>query len=207
MSYDKYKVNIPSGKAGDWEIKKFTVSPEQAKMEILRATFGSGHGYGARIETGEYTGLYRNGQVIMSDTPDEIMCHMRAIEKAQGLCLVNGLGLGMVAAAMLEKPDVVKVTVIEISPEVIRLVKQPLKDRYGWRLEVVQADAFTWQPPKGVRYDVVWSDIWSDLCTDNLPEMHRLHRKYGRRTDWQGSWGRERLEYELKRGRNQWCGR
>jgi hypothetical protein len=39
----------------------------------------------------------------------------------------------------------------------------------------------------------VWHDIWLDLCTDNLEGMGKLHRKYGRRTDWQGSWEKDRL--------------
>ena len=59
------------------------------------------------------------------------------------------------------------------------------------RVNIICADAFEWRPPKGVRYNAVWHDIWDDICTDNLPEMTRLHRKYGRRADWQGSWCRE----------------
>jgi hypothetical protein len=31
--------------------------------------------------------------------------------------------------------------------------------------------------------------------TDNLEDMHKLHRRFGRRADWQGSWGRSFLEH------------
>lgn len=102
---------------------------------------------------------------------------------------------------MLDKPAVDKVTVIEISPDVITLVGSYLKEHFGARLEIIEADAFTWQPPRGVRYGAVWHDIWDNICSDNLPEMHKLHRKYGRRTDWQGSWCRWRCEDQRTRGR------
>jgi hypothetical protein len=66
------------------------------------------------------------------------------------------------------------------------------------RLTVICASAYDWQPPKGVRYNAVWHDIWDNLCTDNLVEMARLHRKYARRCDWQGSWGKEILRYRKR---------
>lgn len=42
--------------------------------------------------------------------------------------------------------------------------------------------------------DAVWHDVWDELCTDNLPQMHRLHR----RSDWRGSRSRSFLEYRVK---------
>ena len=66
--------------------------------------------------------------------------------------------------------------------------------------EFHQADALEYKPPRGEQYDVVWHDIWPNICTDNLPEMHKLHRKYGRRCNWQGSWCRAEHEYYRERG-------
>jgi len=128
----------------------------------------------------------------MSDTPDEIHDHSAAIHKATGRCLINGLGLGVVARAMLMKSDVEHVTVIEKSADVIDLISPHLP--HADKLTIVHADCFEFQPRKGSRWNVVWHDIWDDLCEDNLPEMHRLHRKYGRRCDWQSSWGRTYIE-------------
>jgi spermidine synthase len=93
---------------------------------------------------------------------------------------------------VLEKPEVERVTVIEKSEDVIVLVAPSFsKDN---RVQIILADAFEYQPPKGVRYGAVWHDIWDTICGDNLPSMHRLHRKYGRRTEWQNSWCRELCE-------------
>lgn len=184
------KVNIPEGESGDWKVEHLTISEDEAKFNNLRAVIGSTRW----IKAGEYTRLTYRGSVVMSDTPVEMRDHMEAVYRAKGHVLINGLGLGMVAVACLDKPEVEHVTVIEISQDVISLVAPTLKERYGERLEIICADALTWQPPKGLRYGAIWHDIWPDLCSGNLGDMKRLHRRYGRRCDWQGSWGRSIVE-------------
>ncbi len=112
--------------------------------------------------------------------------------RAEGKVLVNGLGLGVLLKALLDKGDITEVTVIENSEDVINLVAETyLSDD---RVSIIHADAFEWKPPKGKRYDFVWHDIWDYICADNLPDMHKLHRKYGRRTSHQESWCRDRCE-------------
>lgn len=196
---NEYQVDIPEGKSGNWEVKKFTVSEEAAKMSAMRAAFQGSRRF---VPAGTYTGIFRGGNVIMSDTPDEICDHLTAIRKAHGHCLVNGLGIGMVAAAMLAKPEVTKVTVIELSQDVINLTGPSLKAKFGDKVEIIQADAMTHQPPKGVKYGAVWHDIFDNICADNLEQMKALHRKYGRRAEWQGSWCRAECEVQAERDRS-----
>ena len=100
----------------------------------------------------------------------------------------------MVLKNILLKPEVTDVTVVEISQELIDIVAPHYPDE---RVTFVCASAFDYKPPKGKRYQMVWHDIWDYICADNLPEMTKLHRKYGRRTDWQGSW----CKAECQRGR------
>jgi hypothetical protein len=69
----------------------------------------------------------------------------------------------------------------------------------GQRCEVVCSSALDYKPPKGVTYGAVWHDIWDAICVDNLDEMKKLHRKYGRRADWQGSWCRYECEAQERR--------
>jgi len=59
-------------------------------------------------------------------------------------------------------------------------------------------NAFEWKPPKGFHLDYVYHDIWDDLCADNLEGMKKLHRKYGKWTDNQMSWGRKYIEGRLR---------
>lgn len=187
---ENYRSAIPEGVSGDWRVEKFEVSKEDAMFERLMAIVSSSHGRG--VPEGIYTRLKRNGTLVMSDTPDELMDGLSFYWNAKGHVLINGLGLGCTVDLVFAVPAVEKVTVIEISPDVIALVGPHL--RYGDRLEIVEADAFTYQPPRGIHYGAVWHDIWDYITSDNLPEMHKLHRKYGRRADWQGSWCRDRCE-------------
>lgn len=190
-------VEVPEGRSGDYSVERFTVSEQDAKFSTFSYS-------GRYVTAGTYTRLRRGRTVVMSDTPAERRDHAYFVSLATGSVLVNGLGLGMCIKAVLAKDDVAEVTVIEKSPDVIRLVAPALTDP---RLTIIEADALAWQPPKGKRYDAVWHDIWDNICADNLPDMHKLHRKYGRRTDWQGSWCRaecERQSREWKRERRFW---
>lgn len=201
--YDQYKVTVPEAENGEWQIKHTLVSDEDEKGERMRACNPSSRG--RFVPTGLYTMLYHNGSLWMSDTPDEIRDHLSPIIEAKcrgGNILINGLGIGMVAGAIATLEHVSKVTIIEKSPEVIALVGPSLTEKFGSKIEIIEADSYEFKPPKGVRYTVVWHDIWLDLCTDNLQFMAKLHRKYGRRTDWQGSWGKELLKYHRQRERS-----
>jgi len=198
------KVDVPVGKSGDWEISRFRVTKKEADFHNLRETI---HGGRRTIKEGVYTKLTCSGKIIMSDTPAELEDHRGPARRARDVhssqlwpesrrthyannILINGLGLGVVLQACLDEPTVSHVTVVEKSSDVIFLVGEHYKKKYGDRLTIVLADALKWKPPKGYRYRVVWHDIWDDICADNITEMHKLHRKYGRRCDWQGSWCR-----------------
>lgn len=144
----------------------------------------------------------------MSDTPDERDDHSGIVWEAHWAhatrVLINGLGLGMVVNAMLRIPTMQHIDVVEIDPDVIALVK-PHYDRVaaecGVELAIHEADAYTIQWPKGTWWDVAWHDIWLAIDTGNLPEMARLHRKYGRRVRSQGSWRKGYLQMMRERER------
>ncbi len=190
-----YKSAIPAGVSGEWRVEKFTVTPENESWERVRAIAGCG---GRFVTAGNYTRLLHRGNIVMSDTPDELRDMSIFLRHATGLVLINGLGLGVALEQALGKREVFHVTVIEQSADVMALVAPYFRQNYGGRVEIICADAFTWQPPKGSRYNTVWHDIWADITTDNLPGMSRLHRKYGHRADWQGSWCRERCQWMRK---------
>ena len=127
----------------------------------------------------------------MSDTPAELSDFRHILYRCKGHVLINGLGLGIVADAVLSREGVDHVTVIEVSSDVIALTGPTLEARYGDKLTIVNADALAWKSPRGIRYNVVWHDIWDTICGDNKETMSKLHRKYGRRCDWQDSWCRD----------------
>lgn len=180
-------VDVPEGEHGSVRIERFEV-PKNS-IESLRLAM-SGRG----CPPGTYTKMLRNGRLWMSDTPAEQRDHMAVdweIQRRGGRVLVMGLGLGMIVHRALQHDKVEHVDVVEIDPDVAALVG-PHYEKSG-RVTVHVGDAFAMKWPAGTRWSVAWHDVWPDLTEDNLPEMARLARSYGRRVDWQGFWGKEEI--------------
>lgn len=175
-------VTVPDGECGDWKVETFTVGEPTARMFCRPSEY---------VPPGTYKRLTRGHVVVMSNTPMEEHTNRPIIRHAKGDVMINGLGLGMVLTAILAKEDVRSITVIEKSSEVIQLVGPSFADE---RVTIVHDDALTHKPEKNARYDAVWHDIWDFICADNLEDMKLLHRRYGRRADWQGSWARGECE-------------
>lgn len=192
-----YQVDIPEGVSGDWRVERFAVNKDEAMLSSLRDPR-------RHVSPGTYTRLVRGNTVVMSDTPAEIRDHWAPIGRARNRCRVHGLGLGMVVAAILDKPEVSLVEVVERSQDVIDLVYPTLEARYGDRLQLIHSDVLTGHPLSSERgYDMIWHDIWDDMSESNLPQMTLLHKRWARRTLWQGSWGKE----EILRRRRYWANR
>lgn len=164
--------------------------------------------YGSRAtRPGTYTALKLNGRLWMSDTDAEKRDHMPALRRMAGLraerILINGLGLGMVLKGALSLDHVKHVDVVEIDERVIKLVGSHYAQ--DSRVHLHHADAYEqasrW--PKGTRWDVAWSDIWPDICVDNLEGIAKLRRSYGRRTGWHDCWLRPELVTMQRRDREE----
>lgn len=179
---------LPIGKSNEWVIEEFEVKEREFSQII--SLFKTGRG----VPAGKYKMLKRGNTIVMSNTPDEIRDFSYFTQVANGSILINGLGIGCVLKVLLDKPEVTKITVIEKSEDVINLVAPHFNDN---RLTIINADAFTYKPPKDEKYDFVWHDIWDYICADNLKEMSKLHRKYGRKTKWQDSWAKYECKHQL----------
>jgi hypothetical protein len=190
-----YQVDVPEGVSGDWRIERKVMGQDiESKMHALHYIF-----QGRPVPPGTYTRLlHKKDGVVMSDTPAEwldALPYITRLAEARRV-LINGLGLGMVLRAVLKSAVVQHVDVVELSPDVLRLVAPSYPDP---RVTFHQDDAYTVTWPKDARWDAAWHDIWPDLNTDNLPLMAKLHRKYAKRVGWQASWGKEFLLRERRR--------
>lgn len=185
---EQYKVSVPEGKSGDWEVSKFTVEDH----DIRGISYAL---HGRPVPPGSYTRLMKKRAFdpMMSDTPAEIRDHLEFIYEAHGNCLINGLGLGVVLKAILCKLEVTHIDVVEIEQDVINLVWPTYKD--GDKVTLYHADAFTIQWPKDTYWDCAWHDIWPSICTDNLPEIARLKHKYAHKVKWQRAWAEDLLRH------------
>lgn len=182
-------VLVPDGASGDWRVESFEVSAAESRFTQLREALGHPDAY---VPAGRYKRLTFRGAVVMSNTPFEARAHWDFLQHAKGRVLINGLGLGMALSAILANDgQVTEVTVVEKAIDVIDLVGPTFA--HDSRVKILHADAFTFQPMRGARFDAVWHDIWNDLCPDNLDEMRALRRKYARRAAWQGCWSQQEI--------------
>jgi hypothetical protein len=197
--FDLMAVTLPDIDQEGVVVTRFDISEDEAKFDAIRS------GYRA-VRPGTYTKLTMDGRLWMTDTPAEKGDHydaVREMHRRGGRVLINGLGLGMVVSAALALPNVEHVDVVEHDERVARIVGAHYASD---RCTIHHADAYeqTRRWPAGTRWTVAWHDIWANMSEDNLPEMAKLNRSYGRRTDWQGCWGREHIEMERRRTANAW---
>ena len=186
---EKYRVNVPEGIRGNFEVQRFTVNAKQSEIDRLRAIMS---GRDRWVEPGNYTRLTRNKYIIMSDTDDEIkdLFHLR--DNAKGDILIFGLGLGVAVQMAIEIDQVSSVTVVELEQDVIDLVGPHYLKKYSGKLQIIQGDARNWWPNDGVKYDVTWYDIWDDIDPNNLEEMYELYAMNDY-SNWVGCWSEDLL--------------
>lgn len=196
QSIFEVQVSVPAGEQGLARIEKFKVSEEDSQFSRLRAMMHPD----AYVRPGEYTRLYVGRTLMMSDTAMERRSNYDFVRNSHGHVLVAGLGIGLILEAILDKPEVESVTVIEKYQDVVDLVAPNLLAKYPGKLKVITADILDWRPPKGTLYNVIYFDIWPTICTDNLKDMEKLHRAFARKLDrkdpkaWMDSWQRDSLK-------------
>jgi hypothetical protein len=197
---------------GKHRLRDFTISEGDAILSQLNAIFDPSEG--GRFGTpGTYTKLQRWDHdhkptkaddwawtVVMSDTDDELLDMWEffcAVEiPSVKRVLINGLGLGIATRIALGQEHVEHVDVVELNSEVIKLAA-PLFEG-DERLEIHKGDAYTYRWPVGMKWNIAWHDIWDEISVNN--NFERLHRRYGRRVQWQRSWARrEAVESEKRK--------
>lgn len=151
---------IPAGCSGVWCVNKLGFdSPVLTER----------HGKPVILPAGTYTFLQRltegtlmhipPGETVMEDTPFELRTHLGFALQARGRVLVTGLGLGCVVRGLLANPAVEHVTVIENSPDVLRLVTPYMPAE---RLKIIEADALEWAARNTDSFTCAWHDLWTN---------------------------------------------
>ena len=203
---------VPEGRRGHVAVEHFEVSESASRLTALRG----GRGY---VPPGKYAAL-RLGtdwqrETLMSDTPYERRTNTKVVQHATGRVLIAGYGLGMILTAVLKKPDVQQVVVVEKDADVLALVDPAIRTHVGARAEkkliVLQDDIFIARQrfggrgQLGGRFDCIYFDIWGDVSTDALAEMTALTRTYRAlkrsKESFMDCWDREWLRYRREQER------
>ena len=66
--------------------------------------------------------LYNEGQLLMSDSPQEMFLQKDMMDKANGRVLTSGLGLSLFTHMAMNKDEVTEIVVVEKEPDIIDLI-------------------------------------------------------------------------------------
>lgn len=163
------RVKIPNVTDGSWELRREAYEPYRAVIcddLFIGEDLCEIPPLGFFPERFEFPAVLEGGNEWMTLTPVDMDTCTQAIERAHGRVVTFGLGLGYYAYMAALKDEVESVTVIEKSPDVIRLFERyifpyfPKKDK----VRIINADAFEYasyeMPKEG--YDYAFVDIWRD---------------------------------------------
>ena len=210
------KMDIEPCSRGDFVISRFKISTRDA-IDFNTHHLANGHAsrfilpgtYTRLMEKREEGEIQEDGKkwiIWMSDTPAELNDHLEVYNRATGRVLIHGLGLGVIVNALILKSEVSEIEVWEIDEDLIKLVGPHLRAKakeHGTKLKIVHGDVWQHRPAKGVRWDVVWHDIWPGLGGDNLKPMQKLCARFRSRCEWQECWARDVCRDMAKEARNE----
>jgi hypothetical protein len=117
------------------------------------------------------------GQLWMSDTPQERIMMVNNGQCSRGHVLVGGLGLGLYPqyAALSAVGEATRFTVIESSKAVRDLVEPTVRAALALPVEVRSGEVEAYLAGGvDVRYDTIFLDTWEALDATYLPAVNRL---------------------------------
>jgi hypothetical protein len=147
------------GRRGAASIGRWRVDDAAAAHALYAQRRWSPDAEGHPLPAGDYTVLAIGGAYSMCDAPFTLRNYVPFVEAARGDILLTGLGLGCLVQGLLARPAVRSVTVLEIEAGVLDLVGPSVRDA---RVETIHADALSWRPAGGGRFDAAMLDIDDD---------------------------------------------
>jgi len=203
------KIYPKEAETENWKITRVKVDKHRAAMDSIKFASDGFH-YPTYPGTFVVLGKKTHQEIVMSDSNMEKVSNLDVIENAHGNVLIAGLGLGMILIPILKKKEVKHVVVVEKEKEVIDLVlpylmkylkKHGLDKKLG---EVMNKDIHevSFDHKNGFKWNTIYFDIWSNICTDNLKEIRALKKRFrkGRAKGcWVGAWMEDELKYQLRR--------
>lgn len=130
-----------------------------------------------------------HGDLVMEDSRRELQRHLPIWLRAKGRVLVTGLGLGCVVRGLLASPKIEHITVIEIDPDILRIIGAEFAQND--RVRLIHGDAL--KVKLNDRFDFAWHDLWTDGET-HLQIFHtRLIRRFRFQCHIQGAWQLPRM--------------
>lgn len=174
---------LPEGTCGRWSVRRRIVSGDRRLWYAM-----GGYRDDATSPPGDYTELWQKTPAGEFRRMTDDVYFMRGFldfhQRARGRVLMTGLGLGMAASWLAQKPEIELIDVVEIEQDVIELVAPHLPSK---KINVVRGDAYSLSPR--LRYDYVWHDCF----VERPANVEALYMRYADRSPYQDHWRPDRL--------------
>jgi hypothetical protein len=143
------------------------------------------------IDCGDYFTLYSNGDrwmVYNKDKDLEIKEMYSSYDLAHGDVLISGLGFGILALWLCNKPEVNSVTVVELSEDVVKIFKE--SNNIPEKLNIIIDNMITYTTEK--EYDVLLLDHYEMQNYDwRLKDMEKICSRIKHKYFW--AWSLEAI--------------
>lgn len=158
----RYDPRLEPGRSGDFLLQR-SVTPAGQTIALIPTSFQSaanGDPYRTVTLSHDFIlyELIRGRQVVMSSAVIELYPLYQAYRRARGNVLLGGLGLGVLARLLCEKPEVTSVTAVELHGDIISLC--------GFRhekMKILQGDFYTYVHSDPLeKYEYVFFDTFSE---------------------------------------------
>lgn len=187
LDAEKYKndpyyknIKIDNVSLGKWELKKEVYPAYRGVIAadmMLSDDFREIPPLGFFKEDFHFPAVLEDGNEWMTLTPVDLDTCEDAIKAARGRVVTYGLGLGYYAYMVSRKPEVESITVVEKSPDVIKLFRDHIlpKFEHKEKVRIIEADAFLYAEHKAPaeRYDLAFVDTWRD-ASDGEPMYEKM---------------------------------
>jgi len=173
-------IRIDNVTDGSWSLKRESYPPYRAVIcddMMLLSGFSEIAPIGFFEQEFRFPAVLEDGNEWMTLTPVDLDTSEEAISAARGRVITFGLGLGYYAYMASMKSEVDSVTVVEKSPDVIRLFKKHILPQFpnSDKIRIIEADAFEYaeEVMPNECYDLAFVDTWRD-ASDGVPMYERM---------------------------------
>ena len=176
------RVKIPNVTDGRWELRQESYKPYRGVIVddmVISNNFREYAPLGFFTEEFHFPAVLEDGNEWMTLTPVDLDTCDTAIAEAFGKVVTFGLGLGYYAFMVSEKENVDSITIVEKSPDVIRLFEKYILPYFKTpdNVKIVNADAFEYakedMPKEDFNYAFV--DTWRD-AGDGTPMYEKMKK-------------------------------
>ena len=173
-------IKIPNKKIGNWELKRESYKPYRGFIADDMKLYGDHKEFatlGFFEEEFFFPAVLEDKNEWMTLTPVDLDTCEEAIKKAKGKVITFGLGLGYYAYMCSEKEEVESITVIEKSPDVIKLFSSEILPQFSHKekVRIINSDAFEYAENlmPSENFDLAFVDTWRD-ASDGLPMYEKM---------------------------------